>query len=209
MGDSVVLGQPLVVCFSGAPGSGKGTQASILSQLLDMPVITAGDLFRAEAAKGTRLAQEISADLREGRRMRLSQWLPVVQPVILGANLAQGVILDGILRAKEQLSPLMGMLSQFGVNRLILVHLNAADDVLVQRLKKRARAESIPRTDNQARAVNERLKWSKDVEEVLALAEDEGHVVVRIDGSLQINMVHAHVVTGILTAEGRIPSLRS
>src|SRR4029078_2463870 len=44
--------------FLGLPGAGKGTQARILSERLDIPPISTGDILREHVQEGTRLGIE-------------------------------------------------------------------------------------------------------------------------------------------------------
>lgn len=45
----------------GGPGSGKGTQAAILTTLLGIPHISTGDILRAERAAGTPSVNRLKA----------------------------------------------------------------------------------------------------------------------------------------------------
>jgi adenylate kinase len=45
----------MYIVLLGAPGAGKGTQASLLSEKLKMAHIASGDLFRQGLSKGTEL----------------------------------------------------------------------------------------------------------------------------------------------------------
>ena len=47
-----------VVVLLGAPGAGKGTQAPLLAEHLNVPVLASGDLLRAAVAAGTPLGLE-------------------------------------------------------------------------------------------------------------------------------------------------------
>src|SRR5690349_22546128 len=50
----------------GAPGSGKGTQATRLKEHLQVPHISTGDLLRAEVAAGSKLGLEAKAVMDAG-----------------------------------------------------------------------------------------------------------------------------------------------
>ena len=51
----------------GPPGAGKGTQAAILSEKLNVPHISTGDLFRANIGEGTPLGVEAKSYIDAGK----------------------------------------------------------------------------------------------------------------------------------------------
>ncbi|MEM2228583.1 MAG: nucleoside monophosphate kinase, partial [Candidatus Bathyarchaeia archaeon] len=48
----------MIIVLLGAPGSGKGTYASIINRKLGIPHISTGDLVRDEIKAGTKLGKE-------------------------------------------------------------------------------------------------------------------------------------------------------
>jgi len=51
----------MYIIMLGAPGAGKGTQADILSQEIDLPHIASGDLFRRALEERPRLVSWLKA----------------------------------------------------------------------------------------------------------------------------------------------------
>ena len=51
----------------GGPGSGKGTQCSKIAEEFGFLHLSAGDLLRAEVAKGTEQGKELAATMEEGK----------------------------------------------------------------------------------------------------------------------------------------------
>ena len=56
-----------VNAFIGGPGSGKGTQCSKIVEDFGFLHLSAGDLLRAEVAKGTEQGKELEAAMKEGK----------------------------------------------------------------------------------------------------------------------------------------------
>ncbi|KAF0852317.1 mitochondrial adenylate kinase [Andalucia godoyi] len=98
-----MLSRSVRLLFTGAPGVGKGTYASRVSEKIGLPHISAGDLLRAEVATGSSLGKELSGYLSKGL---------LAPPSIVNAIVFQrlkrddcqhrGYILDGFPRSVAQ-----------------------------------------------------------------------------------------------------------
>ena len=55
-----------ILVLLGAPGAGKGTQAPILAERLELPVLGSGDVLRAAVAAGTSLGREAETYMSRG-----------------------------------------------------------------------------------------------------------------------------------------------
>ena len=51
----------------GAPGAGKGTQAEILSRLLEVPTISTGNILRAAMKAGTEVGLKAKSYVETGK----------------------------------------------------------------------------------------------------------------------------------------------
>lgn len=56
---AAAAGRSLKIMFLGAPGAGKGTYASRIAPMLQIPTISTGDLVRHEIKTGTQLGEQI------------------------------------------------------------------------------------------------------------------------------------------------------
>ena len=52
------------IIMLGAPGSGKGTRAAMLSEKFSIPHISTGDIFRANIKEGTELGRKAKDRIR-------------------------------------------------------------------------------------------------------------------------------------------------
>ena len=56
-----------IIVLMGAPGAGKGTQARLLQERMNLPQISTGDIFRALSEAHSPLAHEVRAIQQSGR----------------------------------------------------------------------------------------------------------------------------------------------
>ena len=90
-----------IVMF-GPPGSGKGTQAKLLVQCLEIPQISTGDMLREHIQAGNSLGREISETMRSGALVADEKVNTLVAERLTRPDCAHGFILDGYPRTRQQ-----------------------------------------------------------------------------------------------------------
>ena len=123
------------IILLGCPGSGKGTQAKVLSQKLGMLHVSTGDIFREEMAKKTAVGQEVSGYLNAGRLVPDRLVLEVLK-ARLGTE-TRGLMFDGFPRTVEQAEGLDGWMSSRGQSVDAVVFINVPEEEVVRRLGAR------------------------------------------------------------------------
>ena len=86
----------------GAPGAGKGTQAEILSKLLNIPTISTGNILRAAMKNGTPVGLEAKAYVEAGKLVPDDVIIGIIQERLAEQDCAEGYILDGVPRTIPQ-----------------------------------------------------------------------------------------------------------
>lgn len=124
------------IILFGAPGSGKGTQSSLLVQDLGMYQISTGDLFRAAIKNKTELGQKAQSYMDRGDLVPDSVVVGMVDEV-LGQVGQKSFILDGFPRTAPQAQALDEMLTARGLNVGRAVFLEVPRNHLVSRLSGR------------------------------------------------------------------------
>ncbi|MCU0504775.1 MAG: adenylate kinase [Chloroflexi bacterium] len=126
-----------ILVLLGAPGAGKGTQATILAQRLGLPHVATGDLFRAAVRAGTALGREAQRYMERGELVPDAITVDMLIERIDRPDAREGVILDGFPRSRNQAEALEAALLVRGVEveRALLVDVPAED--LVGRLSGR------------------------------------------------------------------------
>lgn len=131
--------------FLGPPGAGKGTQAKLLAELLEIPHISTGDILRGAIAKGTPLGQKAKSYVDQGLLVPDELLLDLVRDRLNQPDAHKGWILDGFPRNVSQASFLEKLLQELNQS-CDCVNLEVPDDVLIERLLGRGRPDDTPET---------------------------------------------------------------
>ncbi|MCX6785304.1 MAG: nucleoside monophosphate kinase [Candidatus Komeilibacteria bacterium] len=91
------------IIIFGPQGSGKGTQADILAERLNICHITMGDLLRTEAKSGSELGQKINGFINDGQLVPDEIVLTLLKERVIMSDCGLGYILDGFPRNLDQI----------------------------------------------------------------------------------------------------------
>lgn len=144
----------------GAPGSGKGTQATRLREHLQVPHISTGDLLRAAVKAGTELGRKAKAVMESGGLVSDDIVLGMLEERLTAGDTGNGFVLDGYPRNLAQANALDALLGRLGQPVDIAVQLDVDTELLITRLAGRAQAEG--RADDSPEAVRHRLQVYND-----------------------------------------------
>ena len=86
----------------GAPGAGKGTQAAMLAEKLEIPSISTGNMLREAMANGTELGKQAKKYMDEGALVPDELILGIVADRVAQPDCEKGFILDGVPRTLAQ-----------------------------------------------------------------------------------------------------------
>ncbi len=99
----------------GPPGSGKGTQASLLQEKFNIPKISTGDILRAAVEDQTELGEKAKVFMDQGELVPDEIVIGLIKERINEADCGNGFILDGFPRTivqAEKLDETLGVLGQ-------------------------------------------------------------------------------------------------
>lgn len=129
-----------VVLF-GPPGAGKGTQAVKLSELLSVPHISTGDMFRYHIKNDTELGHTAKMYSNKGELVPDEVTIAMVKERLSQKDVANGFLLDGFPRSLPQAQALDKILSELGIKLDHVINISVADEEIRSRLTKRASIE--------------------------------------------------------------------
>ncbi|MDO8425382.1 MAG: nucleoside monophosphate kinase [bacterium] len=210
------------IAFLGPPGSGKGTQAQLLAPTLEVPIVGPGALYRKEIAANSELGQRVRDAVESGGMVPNAITNEVIAKYLREPACVRGYILDGYPREQEQLAaldtaplPLTHAIylaipeavvyhrlaerlvcicgAQFNRRELALDHgdearCDACDGALERR-----------KDDDPARIAQRIAHYRAETEPVIASLRERG-ILVEIDGTRAIAVVHQEIVERIAAA---------
>ena len=124
----------MVILMFGPPGCGKGTQARKVVETLQIPAISTGDMLRAEMLAGTEVGKEVQQVVASGSLVSDELINRVVAGRIERPDCRNGFLLDGYPRTREQAVFIDGVLNSRGPAPVLALHLDVADEILVERV---------------------------------------------------------------------------
>ena len=117
----------------GAPGAGKGTQATFICQKYGIPQISTGDMLRAAVKAGTALGQQADAVMKSGGLVSDDLIINLVKERIAQPDCAKGFLFDGFPRTIPQADAMKAA----GVALDYVVEIDVPFDAIIERMSGR------------------------------------------------------------------------
>lgn len=125
------------VILMGPPGSGKGTQADVLSKKLGLPHLSTGNMLRREIAEKTPLGFKVEEIMGKGLLVPDDVVLEILAKKLASPECSQGYLLDGFPRNVAQAEMLDALLAKTRKKIDAVVNLEVTRDEVVRRLSGR------------------------------------------------------------------------
>lgn len=202
----------------GSPGSGKGTQSTMLSKAINLPTISIGELLREERRLGSELGKQVEAIMDRGDLVPNELVNKLVTQRLNSEAAQHGVILDGFPRNQEQLADLLKITRE--TDALYLIQIEVDDEVVLERITGRRicacganyhlkyKPSQKPdvcdqcgatlqiRSDDQPEVVKNRLvNYHQSLQGILS--SNKFKKVIKINGEQSIQVVHDDILTEV------------
>ncbi|MBI2617366.1 nucleoside monophosphate kinase [Candidatus Gottesmanbacteria bacterium] len=188
------------IVIYGPEGSGKGTQAKLLSQKLSVPVYTSGDLVREAATHDTGpLGRVCKEALTEGKYVPDNEMFLLWERKLHTGQAKKGFILDGFPRNRSQAEFLFKEIKKSGYNLDRVIYLSISDKEAILRLSKRKRklfAGSTINHDERER-VKKRLEAYRGKEASLLKFFQEKKLLTQINAKGTVEEVFQKILTSL------------
>lgn len=190
----------IFVVLMGAPGAGKGTQAKLLQESLQVPQIATGDLFRENLKNETELGLLARRYMAAGELVPDEVTVGMVRERLSRPDCARGAILDGFPRTISQAEALERLLKELGSQISAVPYIYVDQDVLLARLLRRAQLEG--RVDDNEETIRTRMRVYREQTTPLLDYYRQKGLLVEIDGDQPIEAVSRALVKAIEQATG-------
>lgn len=206
------------VVLLGAPGAGKGTQASALTRELGIVHVATGDLFRKALSEETELGLQAKSYMEKGELVPDEVTINMVKERIREHDCDDGVLFDGFPRTLSQARALDQMMKMEGREIDKAVYIEVPEEELVRRLSGRwicrqcqtpyhavtsppktpgrcdaCGGELYQRADDKEETVRERLKvFFSQTMPIVDYYDGQGKLL-RVDGNRSIDEVGADI----------------
>jgi adenylate kinase len=210
------------IIIFGAPGVGKGTQAKIISQKLNIPHISTGDILREAIKNETDLGKKAKEIVQKGDLVPDDIMGGLIKDTLLSDECKNGFILDGFPRTLPQAEILTNIFNELGLENPVVIKLSTDDDVIIKRLSSRrvcsncgyitnlnelenpdvcpncgARDTLYQRDDDKEEVIKNRLKiFHESTAPVIEYYKGKAKIL-EIDGALPLEEVTQQILQGL------------
>ncbi len=181
------------IIFFGPPGAGKGTQAKIISDYLNVSHLSTGEILRKKLLDQDDLSQELKKIMSSGNLVSDNILNSIVSTRLLN-EINKGFILDGYPRTLNQSDYLNNFLSENVKSLNYIFNIQIDFNTLKDRILKRSTEEN--REDDNIDVIetryNEYLNSTQKVSDFYK--ENLSNIFYEIDGSFQIEEITKKII---------------
>ena len=206
------------IIMLGAPGAGKGSQASRIAKEYQLPHISTGDIFRANLKEETELGKRAKSFMDKGELVPDDITIAMLLDRIHKEDCKNGYILDGFPRTIPQAEALKEALAKKNEKIDLALDVEASDELIIKRMAgrrtcpacgaiyhivtlppktegicDRCGADLIQRKDDNEETVKNRLKIYHEVTEPLISYYKQEGILEEIDGAEELDKVFEKV----------------
>ena len=121
------------IILLGAPGAGKGTQAEIICEKLNIPTISTGNILRQAVKDGTEMGKKAKEFMDAGALVPDEVIVGIVKERLAADDCKNGFILDGVPRTIAQAEAI----DEMGIKIDIALDIEVKDETIIERVSGR------------------------------------------------------------------------
>lgn len=179
----------------GPQGSGKGTQGVRIAEAFGIPVISTGDVFRANVAGGTELGIQVKGIIDAGQLVPDELTSAVVRDRLSKEDAADGFLLDGYPRNLPQVMHLDEFLGGREEKLDAVIVLDVPREESIARLHRRAMEQG--RADDTEAVIAQRLEiYENETAPIIGVYATRG-IVDEIDGTGSVDEITERILSAL------------
>lgn len=181
------------IILFGPPGSGKGTQAELISNSMGYKHLSTGELFRFHLREKTPFGESIFSYMNKGLLVPDSFTTEMLKGFIVNSENKEGFVYDGYPRTLAQAESLDKILAElsFGyINKAFV--LRAPDGILVERILNRAKTSE--RLDDRDPAIiRKRIREYYEKTSLISNYYKQKRILIELDAQDSIEEIQAKI----------------
>jgi len=185
----------VIIILLGPPGAGKGTQCQRLVDRYSIVQLSTGDMLRAAVAAGTKMGMMAKEVMDRGDLVSDDIVVGIIADRIAEPDCKNGFILDGFPRTVAQAEALDKMLAEKGLSLTSVISMEVDEQVLFERIEKRAAETGGARSDDNAETLKKRLVvYREQTAPIIPYYKEKG-ALKTVDGMQDVDSVTKSLYT--------------
>jgi adenylate kinase len=207
------------IIFLGPQGSGKGTQAKLLSEKMGLAYLEMGQILREISREETALGKKVNDFLKKGLLVDDQILLEILKNYLTPKNFEKGILFDGFPRNLNQAKLLEETLQKYQAEIDKVIFLNISFSESIRRLTARricpqcgrvynlvtlppkndnlcddCGVQLVKRDDESEEVIKKRLEiYQKETKPVIAYFRQK-KVLIEVDGERPIEVIHKEIL---------------
>ena len=182
------------IIFFGPPESGKGTQAKILSQKLNITHLSTGDILREKLNDNDELSLQLKKIMSSGNLVSDKILNQIISSKLTSNSSMQGFILDGYPRTLEQSEFLLSFFKTKNISFDLIFDFEINFNIVKERIVSRSKKEQ--RSDDSEEVIETRL--NKYLDETFPVsqffADKFSQNYFKIDASQKVSDIENNII---------------
>ncbi len=186
-------GPARTILFVGRPGSGKETQARLLSEQTGFHVMSTGEKFRELRQHRDALGERVRAEYDAGRL--IPDWFAdyLLEDTMLKLSVGAGIIFEGSARTLEQARH-FDEVAEWLERPYRVIHLVISEEEATRRQTSRAKVTDRPDSDTPEKQKIRADAYSEHTQKAINFFKEKG-VLIEINGEGEIDSIHADIMS--------------
>ena len=182
------------IVFFGPPGSGKGTQAKLLSSKINIVHLSTGDILREKLKEGDDLSRKLNDIMSTGNLVSDELLNKIITQKLNSKDCVSGFILDGYPRTTNQSNFFLSFLNQKNLHLDYIFDFKIDVNLVQERILFRSQQEK--RSDDNLTTIKTRI--DKYMEETFPVSEYFSHKFennyFELDASEEISKIQKELI---------------